>query len=225
MNRALQIAHLGLLLSGVALFACGARLLWTLNRTVTAEASRITMATDQLTATLQTINRPCNEKDAKGKLLKPGTLCQVGSVLNTARLTLGQVEIAAHHEDERIGAMDAQETEIAGDTHALLGKAGVALDTLDTTIRGVQPAEARLTAAIASLETAEAGINSTLPQLQRTMTNLAALSASANETSQHLDATAGDVQQAVHSFTHPTWPKKVWNAVTGVGIGVAKFFF
>lgn len=35
---------------------------------------------------------------------------------------------------------------------------------------------------------------------------------------------ATDTQQALHKFLHPSWPKRVWGAVSGAGIAVAKFF-
>jgi hypothetical protein len=35
---------------------------------------------------------------------------------------------------------------------------------------------------------------------------------------------AADTQQAWHSVLHPSWPKRVWSAITGVGMTALKFF-
>ena len=233
MNRALQLAHMGLLLAGTALCLSGARYLWTLNQITTGAASQLaTMATkaetaeQSLTDTLTAINRPCGAGRACG------TLADLGKTLGTIRLTAGQLEIAANHEDKRIAVLDTQETELAEDAHRIALKTGTAVDSLNGTIlaagetvRGLQPVETELSETIAASRLTVAGINETLPDVQRTAQELAATSANVTETTQHLSATTADVQQAVHGYLHPTWAKKIWSAVTGVGLSAAKFFW
>jgi hypothetical protein len=46
-----------------------------------------------------------------------------------------------------------------------------------------------------------------------------------NTTTGALAGMATDTQQFWHDTLHPKWPKRVWNAITGVGISAAKFFF
>lgn len=228
MGRALQIAHLGLLLAAAALCACGARLLWTLRietegayGIVQTQAKAAGADLAELHTTLLAINRGC------GGGHPCGTLADIAKTLNTARLTLGQVELAAHHENARIGVLDAQEAQIAADAHSLLGKAGDDLDTLRTTIQGVQPVESMAQAELAELQRATAGLTAltTDPDLLGAAKNLNAASANANAALQHVSGTTADVQQAVHSYLHPTWAQKIWHAVTNTGVQVGKFFF
>jgi hypothetical protein len=70
------------------------------------------------------------------------------------------------------------------------------------------------------------------PAIPQTFTNVAALTKQSVElakqstdTMQHLSGTTGEVQQAVHSYLHPTWPQRIWNILTNTGIEVAKFFW
>lgn len=54
------------------------------------------------------------------------------------------------------------------------------------------------------------------------------LTGSLKQTNVALGAVAGmatDTEQYWHATLHPKWPKRIWNAVTGVGINVAKFFW
>jgi hypothetical protein len=54
------------------------------------------------------------------------------------------------------------------------------------------------------------------------------LTGSLAHTNTTLGAVAGmatDTAQYWHDTLHPKWPKRVWNAVTGVGLTAAKFFF
>lgn len=226
MTRFLQVAHIALLLAGAGLCLCVSLALTSIAAAVTSTAEQaseslagIQGAEQQLTATLQTINRPC------GAAAPCGTLADLAKTLNTARLTLGQLEVAANHEDQRIGVLDAQEAQIAADAHTLALKAGGTVDALTGAANSLRPVEGNAALAIADLRTTEAGINSTIPDLQRTMSQLAATSANVTETTQHLDATTGDVQQAVHKYLHPTWAKRIWSAVTNGAVEVGKFFF
>jgi hypothetical protein len=69
--------------------------------------------------TLALVNRPCEPAPC-------GTLADINRTLATARGTMGQVEIAANHEDKNLGTLDAQEATLFADTH----KAAQDLDAL-----------------------------------------------------------------------------------------------
>jgi hypothetical protein len=235
MTRALQVARIALLLTAAGLCAFTMWFQWDMDRKITARLDRIdaTLAgmaaaaqqaailEQNATATLQSINRPCGTG-------KPcGTLADVAKTLGTIRLTAGQVEIAANHEDKRIGIMDAQETQIAGDTHALLAKAGGDLDTLDRTILGLQPIETEAQVEVVELQRATKALTAleSDPNLTATAKNLNAASAHASDALLHVDGTTADVQQAVYSYLHPTMAQKIWHAVADTGVEVGKFFF
>lgn len=92
---------------------------------------RIDSATGQLEKTsaglnlaVMEINRPC------GGDVPCGTLADVAKTLNTFRDTAGQVEIAANHEDQRLALVDAQEEQLADDSHSDLVKLGTAIDAI-----------------------------------------------------------------------------------------------
>lgn len=63
--------------------------------------------------TLQLVNAPCVPGPC-------GLLADGAKTLNTARMTMGQVEIAANHEDKNLATLDRQEATIFADTHANL---------------------------------------------------------------------------------------------------------
>ncbi|MGA7887646.1 MAG: hypothetical protein WCA44_18075 [Acidobacteriaceae bacterium] len=219
MNRVLQLARLALLAAGVTVCLAAAYFLKTAtdsvrrlsSQTQTAIAAAAS-AEQQVAAVAQTIDRPCGAGHACG------TLADIGKTLNTIRLTAGQVEIAANHEDRRLAILDAQEAQMAADAHGLALKAGTSLDALTATAQAAQPAEASLNAEIVELQKTTAAIDAVTPALQQTMQSTAA-------TMGHLDATTADVQQAVHSYLHPKWPKQLYNGLMNAGTALAKYFF
>lgn len=224
MNRTLQIARLVLLLAAAGLCVSGGRFLWNLSQltaSLKTDAAKFGAAADQATATLQTINRPC------GAGQPCGTLSDIGKTLGTARLTLGQVEIAANHEDKRIGVLDAQEAQIAADTHRALQGVGEGVQSAKEAIAGLGPVEAQTTAEIQDLQKTTDSLNALVsdPNLREMAQNLNTASANASSTLAHASATTADVQQAVHSYLHPTWAHKIWHGITNTGLEAAKFFW
>jgi hypothetical protein len=223
-NRLLQIARMALLLTAAGLCASGGWFLWNLSQlssSLRTDVVKIGAVADQASATLQTINRPCGAGHACG------TLADIGKTLNTARLTLGQIEIAANHEDMRIGVLDAQEAQIASDTHAALAKVSTDLDSVKSTVDGLQPSEQALTAELGEAEKATAAVTALAsdPNLREMAANLNAASENANMTLAHASATTADVQQAVHAYLHPSWAAKIWHGITNTGVEVAKFLW
>lgn len=150
MTRALQVAHLALILCGVGLCAFVAYLAYGVTREV-----------DQ---TLETVNRPC----ATGKPC--GTLADFAKTLNTVRLTFGQVEIAANHEDRNLSTLDAQEQALFAATQKTLQNAQGALGTAQTAIASIQSDAAAARPVIASLSGITEQVPITLNDLDSTET-------------------------------------------------------
>lgn len=94
-------------------------------KAVNASASGLTVATGSLNKTILTanetlrlVNRPCGTVD--GVFAPCGTLADFNRTLATARGTMGQIEIAANHEDKNLETLDAQEAMLVADTHKTL---------------------------------------------------------------------------------------------------------
>jgi hypothetical protein len=87
--------------------------------------------------TLAKINAPCVPGPC-------GLLADGAKTLNTARMTMGQVEIAANHEDKNLATLDRQESTIFADTHADLDAlhALVASPDLIATVRNLNTTSA-----------------------------------------------------------------------------------
>lgn len=224
MNRALQIAHLALLLCAAGLCVSGGLFLWQAKATATSlrtAAVKYGDAADQLSATLATINRPC------GSGHPCGTLSDIAKTLATVRGTAGQVEVAARHETKRIDVWDAQEAQLAADTHKLLTNGSEAIQSAKATIDNLQPAEAELEVELRQTQRATAAITNLAmdPNLRQMAKNLNEASSHANVALGNVADTTGDVKQAVHSYLHPKWPTKVWHAVSNGLVEGAKFFF
>ena len=89
--------------------------------------------------TLQLVNKPCVPGPC-------GTLADINKTLNTARGTMGQIEIAANHEDKNLSNLDNQEQTLFADTHKTLTDADslvaspyllASMHNLDTTSAGL----------------------------------------------------------------------------------------
>lgn len=80
-----------------------------------------------------------------------------------------------------------------------------------TAIQGLSPVEENATAELASLKATTDNLNKLVsdPQITATIANV-------NSTTKHIDDTAADVQQYVHSITHPTILHEVWNGMLDV---------
>lgn len=81
---------------------------------------------DGALATLDGVNRPCNvwvevpsaAADEGVQVTKPcGTLADVNRTLATVRGTVGQIEVAARHENSNLTNLDAQEKQLYTDVH------------------------------------------------------------------------------------------------------------
>lgn len=85
------------------------------------------------------------------------------------------------------------------------------LTTANDTIRLLQAPVQRLDSDLESLQPVIAHTDALVsnPALSTAISNVAS-------TTGHLDATAADVQQEVHSLTHPTWLHKLWGGLLDV---------
>lgn len=225
MQRALQIAKLGMLLCTCALLIAASVLCFEAslfvknvgrNATEFTETARAdaTAITANANRTLNEINRPC------GGGHPCGTLADVAKTLGTIRGATGQLEVAAHHEDSRLAVLDAQEAQIFTDTHTLLQRGSIAVDTANATLAGLQPVESQLKVEAQSLNTATQNLSVLLANPQ-----IPAAIAHANSSLAHIDATVADTQEAVHRWLHPSWPRKVWNGIQAFGVDVGRVLF
>jgi hypothetical protein len=79
-----------------------------------------------------------------------GTLADVAKTLNTARLTMGQVEVAANHEDRNLGTLDAQEAQLFSDTNEDLQQLASTISSANKVIEDPATAEAQHNLALIS---------------------------------------------------------------------------
>jgi hypothetical protein len=120
-------------------------------------ANSLNAASLNINRTMDTVNRPCGTK-VSGLLAPDGTLCDFTKTMNTARLTMGQIEVAANHEDKNLTTLDAQETQIANDMHNLFA--------------GALPVEDAAADATTRLATLAQSVNDLInsPQVKQTLT-------------------------------------------------------
>jgi len=215
MTRLLQVGHALLLVAAIALLSTFAY--WTAR--VAKHADNTLMAVDGV---LDDLDRPCGTS-------KPcGTLADVAKTLGTARGAIGQVEVAAAHENANLTTLYAQEQTLFKDLHTTAGKAQETLTALSgtaqastetmrttqTTIAGLEPLE---TAATATMRDTDALVAS--PDLKRM---LAAVAGS----SEHVQVITGDAQFMADKFAHP--PAKKWYQKIGIvaeDAGKASLYF
>ncbi|MHB1673787.1 MAG: hypothetical protein ACYCSP_06000 [Acidobacteriaceae bacterium] len=220
-KRILQVAKLLALLAGCTYCVIASMFyvrvgsaLETLQTTLAQFNAQSASMFANVNATLVDVNRPCEVGNVKtnafyskfyssGSVMPCGTLADVAKTLGTLRGTAGQIEIAANHEDKRIGVLDAQEDALFADTHRTLGSANAtllrfsaAMDTADKTIAGLQPVEAQATATIAS-------VNELMPNLAKTTANVTAMTDSGKNI-------LADGAYETHKLTHPKKKTGFW---------------
>lgn len=91
---------------------------------IAATTKDLTKAIAGIDKAIDEVNRPCG---AHGSC---GTIADVNRTLATIRGTAGQIEIAARHENQRLGVLDGQEQQLADDTHQAIGKLIGAIDSV-----------------------------------------------------------------------------------------------
>lgn len=102
-------------------------------------------------------------------------------------------------------------------SQALIATQTVAtLKSAQESIDGIKPVEIDLGAAAVELRQTTADLDSVIadPNLRETMGNL-------QVTSKAVAGMATDTEQYWHGVLHPSWPRKIWTFVSGVGVNVA----
>ena len=97
------------------------------------------------------------------------------------------------------------------ETRTAVGSIQPVAVTTEATIRALQAPISQANADLAALQPVIAHTDALVsnPDLSTTIANVAS-------TTGHLDATAADVQQEVHSITHPTWLHRIWGGLLDV---------
>jgi hypothetical protein len=102
------------------------------------------------------------------------------------------------------------------------------LDETKKSIIAIQPVLNSATVVLNSATATVSDLDKALPPILGNVQDLTKqsieLSKQSTDTMQHLNGTTGEVQQAVHSYLHPTWPHRVWSILTGIGLDAAKLF-
>ena len=159
------------------------------------------------------------------------TLKESDYLILKAGLTADSAKLASDKELVMLDQWNRQITRTMGDVDGTVRTAGASMSSLTlhsdqtidqvrTTIAGVQPT---LAAATTALQAANGVLSN--PDIQVLLANSAGAAKNINGSTANLDATTAEVRQAVHSYLHPTWPKRIWDGVTGVGIDVGRILF
>lgn len=108
------------------------------------------------------------------------------------------------------GVMTSTQATVAA-LQAPIEQSNRTLTSANDTVRLLQAPIAQLDADLAALQPVIAHTDALVsnPALSTTISNVAS-------TTGHMDATAADVQQEVHSLTHPTWLHKLWGGLLDV---------
>lgn len=170
------------------------------DKTITQAKPAIASALANLDSATAGLNAAVAELNAPCADGRPcGTLADVNRTLASIRLASGQVTTFSLKEQTQVDQVNQQETAIAAGTESDLAKLGTAID----------------------------GIKDATDEIGALATNKD-LTGSLAKTNTALGAVAGmatDTEQYWHGILHPKLPKRIWNALTGAGISVAKFFF
>jgi chromosome segregation ATPase len=141
-----------------------------------------------------------------------------------AGLTAMEARKASKKESEYLDKWNTQLAQVMTDVHSVMQETA-------GTVASIQPVTAAATstlqttqATVAQLQAPIAQANADFAQLQAPIAqlnvDLQALQPAINHTDatmDHVAATTADVQQAVHSYLHPTWPQRILGWVkTGV---------
>lgn len=184
-------------LSGAAALAAFAYLCLTLSAAVRTQQKHLAATEMQLGDTIANVNRASKAwADASAQQVK-----SFAAIERDIRVEMWQVDRtlqAASGAIDHIGPL-------LDSTRATTDQATATLATAQATVQALQAPIAQANAALAALQPVEQHLDALVsdPALAATISNVAS-------TTGHLDATAKDVQQTVHSYTHPTWAMRIW---------------
>lgn len=135
-----------------------------------------------------------------------GTLTNVNKTV--ADLDTDQNQISTH----TVQMIDAS-TKTVADVQPVLGQLRTTLGSLDATVSTLNKVAA------------DPAIPQTVHNVQDLTKQSVDLVKQSTDTMQHLSGTTADVQQAVHSYFHPTWPQRLYSVIKDDALSAAKFFF
>jgi hypothetical protein len=134
-----------------------------------------------------------------------------------AGLTAMEARKASSKESAYLDQWNKQVTQAMTDFHDVMLETGAAVGSIPPVAATTQQTIAQLQAPIAQANADFAQLQAPIAQLN---VDLQALQPAINHTDatmDHVAATTADVQQAVHSYLHPTWPQRILGWVkTGV---------
>lgn len=134
--------------------------------------------------------------------------------------TLGSANEAVLATRDVAVQLKASAVQITADSSAVL-------HTANTTVAGLGNVEASAVRSIDQIELSTSHLDVLLsdPDIPIIVSNLHATSVNLTATTGSVKDTAADVQQAVHSYLHPTLAVKIYHAIANTGVEVGKFFF
>jgi hypothetical protein len=177
----------------------------TLPASTNSTISQLNATVAEANQTLVQINRPC------GGGHPCGTLADLNKTMATIRGTVGQIEIAANHEDRNLTTLDRQESVLFADAHQTLGNgaetltaATAALGQAKETIGAAKPL---LEASTASVKDMDAVVSD--PGVKSTLANVSAMTENGNRISK-------DAADEADKLVHPPVKKLTfWGAIDG----------
>ena len=182
----------------------------TLTNLDTAIASTSSV-TANLNKTLDAINRPCS-------MTAPcGTLADIDRTLATARGALGQVEVAAKHENSQLSTLEAQERTLYGDLHSTLGHVDsfviAGTNSINLTSMNTQPVLAEAHNSLAELTVSLTSLNKVVadPAIPATLKATQKAAEATADSMVEVKAMATEGHQWLHSMLHPTWPGRAYH--------------
>lgn len=109
--------------------------------------------------------------------------------------------------------------QLAQDSHQMAVETTAAVQTTNTTVRSLQPLTGAATDSVVQITKATQDLDNLIqdPNVKRTLDNV-------TNTTGSVSSMAADTAGYWHGLLHPTWPRRIYNAVTGVGIDAAKVF-
>lgn len=215
MTRALQIAKLLLLLSAallcLALSVTSYRSDEVLGR-VSDELDEVHVTVIKLDSTIEKVD--VTIKEAQYPILQAGL---------TSKKEADMLDVWNRQMTHTLGDLDAAIVTANDSTAAVSGSAVQTLQALSATAdqvkSSVQQIDPALQESAQTLRDSQEMLQAATklladPDVTRTLKNTA-------DTTQHLSATAGDVQDAVHTYLHPGWKVRVfnWSATVAHTIG------
>lgn len=131
---------------------------------------------------------------------------------SSARWIIGDARNSLSHVDDLLGSLRQTSDGLNDSQHRIA-------DATVGAINGLQPTEKEIADTIPYIRKSVTDIDALAlnPDVPRTLSNVQKVTA-------NVDGTTADIRGAVHSYLHPTLPKRIWGWIEGTGLDVAKIF-